>query len=370
MVIKKLYKKILIFIIVLEILFIFEVILKQISFSRRADSYDENNNLQETKKTSTIYNDGVILNNGYIHINSVLNLNLATKDLNVFDEEEPTILFASDYQGNNRYESARKIFNSVKKFVNPNLFVMCGDYQIGEAEQFEFSESGILELSNLFSSIFNFSIPQIYLQGNHDIKEAYGIAEDGIYESEKYIIYVMNKDTFPNHHIYKGIDLKEDIIKASQKLSNDLNYIVEKNENKPVFIATHIPLHYSDRDDGTDNAYSKYIIDVLNEYGDKLDIVYLFGHNHSENYDDYIGGSINYIGRDSIMQIGGTNESISINFTYLNAGYIGYSNNFITDHSTKETSATTIKVGLDSLIIQKYTKYGEYYKEPIIVIKR
>lgn len=97
------------------------------------------------------------------------------------------------------------------------------------------------------------------------------------------------------------------------------------------------------------------------------DIVYLFGHNHSGNYDDYIGGSINYIGSDSIMQIGGTNEPVNINFTYLNAGYLGYTNNLVTDHSVKENSTTSIKVGLDNLLIQKYTKYGEYYKEPIVV---
>ena len=106
---------------------------------------------------------------------------------------------------------------------------------------------------------------------------------------------------------------------------------------------------------------------VCQKWQRKIDIVYLFGHNHSGNYDDYIGGSINYIGSDSIMQIGGTNEPVNINFTYLNAGYLGYTNNLVTDHSVKENSTTSIKVGLDNLLIQKYTKYGEYYKEPIVV---
>ncbi|MEI3218533.1 MAG: hypothetical protein V8S08_01495 [Lachnoclostridium sp.] len=44
------------------------------------------------------------------------------------------------------------------------------------------------------------------------------------------------------------------------------------------------------------NIYSNILFPVINEAAAKLDIIYLFGHNHSDIYGNYIGGSVNYLG--------------------------------------------------------------------------
>ena len=302
----------------------------------------------------------------HTHFEEISRINLATKDMLVKKEEEPTILFASDYQGDSRYNNAYKILLKAKQHIQPNLFVVCGDYQIEDQSNFENTEQGIVELSDIFSHCFNTEIPQIYIQGNHDSLKANGLSKEGIYESDKYIIYVINRNSFPNCQMNQTY--QENIVKnTAEKLKKDLQELVDKGNKKPIFIATHVPLHYTDRMDGQDNTYAKYLVEVLNEFGKELDIVYLFGHNHSGTYDDYIGGSINYIAKGDEIKIGGINEQAIINFTYLNAGYIGYSNNSVTEISTRETTATAIKVTKDSLIIQKYSQYGEYYTNPIIV---
>ena len=54
-------------------------------------------------------------------------------------------------------------------------------------------------------------------------------------------------------------------------------------------------LHFSGRASSLygngDNLYSSYLFDVINTAAEDLDIVYLYGHNHSKGWDNYIGGS-------------------------------------------------------------------------------
>ena len=83
--------------------------------------------------------------------------------------------------------------------------------------------------------------------------------------------------------------------------------------------------------------------------------------------DDYIGGSVNYIAKGETLSVGGINKKETINFTYMNAGYIGYSNNTNTSTSTNVLTLSTIKVKNDLLEIQRYTKDKIYYENPIIV---
>ena len=40
--------------------------------------------------------------------------------------------------------------------------------------------------------------------------------------------------------------------------------------------------------------YSSLVFDVVNEAGKDLDIIYLFGHNHSKGWDCYMGGGAVY----------------------------------------------------------------------------
>ena len=71
------------------------------------------------------------------------------------------------------------------------------------------------------------------------------------------------------------------------------------------------------------------IFDVLNEYGKQLNIIFLFGHNHSDSDDDYLGGGSVYLKEGDSILIANAGDYLSfaaytLNFTYMNAGYLGY----------------------------------------------
>ena len=303
-------------------------------------------------------------NNNEYHVDSIKKY-ASIDTLRVKTDDEPTILFASDYQGDNRYDIINYLFTFVKKHVKPNLFVVCGDYRVSLNENYTESEYGILELGNTFNAYFK-DVPIVFIQGNHDLPNTYGLVKKQYFTTNKYIIYNINEDDFPNNQdVEKG---SEKVVKeTSKKLEQFLEKQAELKNKKPIFIATHVPLHYSDRNNGEDNKYAQYLFDVINKYSNDLDIVYLFGHQHSGNYDDYLGGSIVYIAKGNTIKVGGTNKEETINFTYMNAGYIGYSNNTYNENSTNELTLSSIKVKKDSLEIQRYTMDKVYYEEPITV---
>ena len=288
---------------------------------------------------------------------------VAIDKLKVKYEEEPTILFASDYQGDNRYQNTKELISITKKYVTPNLFVMCGDYRVSLDDNYKESEEGILELSEIINS--SFDVPIITIQGNHDLPNTLGIPKKDYFETDKYIIYIINRDDYPNNQ--NEDNSKEIVEKTSKKLEN---YLKNQRGKKPIFIVTHVPLHYTNRNNGEDNKYASILFDVINKYSKNLDIVFLFGHNHSGIYDDYIGGSVNYIPKNNYINVGGINKKEKINFTYMNAGYIGFSNNSVNDLSTNLLSISSIKVKKDILEIQRYTKDGLYYEMPILVKRR
>lgn len=307
------------------------------------------------------YND-IEAKESYEHLSEIENY-VIVDNLKVKGEEEPTILFGSDYQSDDRYYNTKQLLEIVKKYINPNLFIMCGDYRITLDDNFIESEEGILELAKLFKDYYN-DVPLITIQGNHDISSVIGIPKKDYFETDKYIIYIINKDGYPDNqgNDYSSKKIVED---TSNKLAKYLEEQINNKSNKPIFIVTHVPLHYSNRNNGEDNKYAYILFDIINKYSKDLDIVFLFGHNHSGDYDDYIGGSINFISKGNNINIGGTNKEEKINFTYMNAGYVGFSNNT----SMNLLTLSTIKITKDELEIQKYSKYGSYYKEPIKVTR-
>lgn len=324
-----------IIIVLLFLLGLEQIFLPKINFNKEDD-----NHLYKIKK--------------YVSINKLV----------VKDEEEPTIFFASDYQGDNRYQNIKKLISITKKYVTPNLFIICGDYRVSLDDNYIESERGILELSELIN--FSFNIPIITIQGNHDLPNTLGFPKKDYFETDKYIIYVINRDDFPNNQDIEE-NSKEIVEKTSEKLEK---FLKKQKSDKPIFIVTHVPLHYTNRNNGKDNMYSSILFDTINKYSKKLDIVFLYGHNHSGKYDDYIGGSINYIAKGKYLNVGGINKLKKLNFTYMNAGYIGFSYNSVNDVSTNLLSISSIKIKKDSLEIQKYTKDGIYYKKPIIIKRR
>lgn len=324
-------------IILLSVLCIFLIIIENIIFSKLEDNY-------VTKKEE--------------HIKEIKDY-VVTDKLEVKEEEEPIILFGSDYQGDLRYNNSKELFEAVKRYITPNLFVVAGDYRVTLDDDYYESEKGLFELVLLFNDYFK-NIPIITIQGNHDSSKTLGLPSNNYFETDKYIVYIINEDDYP----YNEDESSKEIVEST---SNKLDgYLKQLTGNKPVFIVTHVPLHYSSRANGNDNKYAYLLFNTINKYNN-LDIVFLFGHNHSDTYDDYIGGSINYIPKGGTIKVGGTTKEVKLNFTYLNAGYMGFSNNTISDTSTNLLTVTGIKIKKDELEIQKYCRDGLYYNPPIVV---
>ena len=157
--------------------------------------------------------------------------------------------------------------------------------------------------------------------------------------------------------------------KAAQKLGDYLEGCITAGETRPIFIMVHLPLHFSGRTSSLygngDNLYSSYLFDVINTAAEDLDIVYLYGHNHSKGWDNYIGGSRVFkrpgdtiLIPDLTKKSGSTTDSYTkeeLNFTYMNAGYIGY---FHDATAADELTATVCRIYDDKLVLSRYSEDG------------
>ena len=138
--------------------------------------------------------------------------------------------------------------------------------------------------------------------------------------------------------------------------------------NKPIFVLSHLPLHYNYRtmkDKGGSSAM--YIINALNAASDSgLNIIFLFGHNHSGGYDDYLGGAAIYVPKGENIIVadpaGYKNAPVSteLRFTYMNSGYIGYYNDMGNGADTTLTMSMFRIQANGDVIITRYDKNGEH----------
>ena len=104
------------------------------------------------------------------------------------------------------------------------------------------------------------------------------------------------------------------------------------------------------------------IFDELNIAGAAgLNIIFLYGHNHSSNWDDYLGGAAVFLtkGDSMIVAQGGkkTYKEMTLSFTYMNAGYVGYfrSRN---DGSERDLTMTVFEITDDKVVIKRYSENG------------
>ena len=176
----------------------------------------------------------------------------------------------------------------------------------------------------------------LFVQGNHD-RMTDQITPGGLLDCGDYLIYVLNtEEDFPwKQGKVQGCLAK--VRRSSSTMKECFDELIGKGETRPVFIAGHVPLHFtartSSRHTTGDNLYSSLIFNVVNEAAKDLDIIYLFGHDHSKGWDCYLGGSSVYRAKgDTILIPEFSEEKVNtdmyteerLRFTYLNAGYAGY----------------------------------------------
>lgn len=245
-------------------------------------------------------------------------------------EQEPVIVIAgSDFQAETSKigsENVVDIFSAIKEDGHDHAdgFLFAGDYDVDLEDQSDclavLKETVQTEYPSLDED------KMVFVQGNHDEASTAGLSKTGANDTDDYGVFVINEDDFP---WYGG---SESHTKAlAEQLRTYLQSRADEKSEQPVFVVSHLPLHYSYRTINCgDGKYGKYLFDVLNEYGEKLNIIFLFGHNHSASFDDYLGGSAIYLAKGDKIYVSKTGKHTEtpdeyvLNFTYMNAGYVGY----------------------------------------------
>ena len=295
-----------------------------------------------------------------------------------------TVFFASDYQAEEGFDAPADTLRSLIDAAeadgkNIDRAVMCGDYT-NDAVLHDYQLSPDDSISEI-REVFGSDCPDImFVQGNHD-RMTEEITPTGLYDCGDYLIYVLNtEEDFPWKQ-GKVMGCLAKVTKSSAAMEECFKELIAKGETRPVFIAGHVPLHFtartSSRHSTGDNLYSSLIFNVVNDAAKQLDIVYLFGHNHSKGWDCYLGGSCVYkAAGDTLLlpkfdeQRVNTDEYTeeTLNFTYLNAGYSGYYMNCApgeyigsgdTYTAADETlTATAVEIYRDRLEITRYDSDG------------
>lgn len=282
-------------------------------------------------------------------------------------EEDVILLAGSDFQVGNKTSQIENIFDvlAIHGLTRADGAFFVGDYT-AEARETNTSAKGIEVLKELYRPIVGGNM--LFTQGNHDPADTAGLAKDGNNDpaSGKYGVFVINEN---QRMEYNDDTCYEDTLEAANALKAYLDDKVAEGFTKPIFVLNHIGLHWGNRTIKQGAAYHGYLlVDVLNEAGGKgLNIIYLYGHNHSGGYDDWIGGSAVYFKKgDQIPVSMGSKKkedakTYTINFTYMNAGYIGY-------YSTTDTTVdatVTMSVFLirgDEVIITRYDEEINFTK--------
>lgn len=295
--------------------------------------------------------------------------------------EPVTILACSDFQNSGGNEAASQTASEIMKkikadFPEIDAFMCCGDYgmDIGAYVGKEMTENGIKALSDTVRGIYSDDIHEVYIAGNHDLFEASGLADSGINDPENndYGVFVINDDDYmwgsnigwSESNAGSGLSSEQVIENTAAELKEYLDQKLESKYTRPIFVLSHLPLHYSMRTrlDG-DGMYANHIFDVLNDAAaGGLNIVYLFGHDHSNGWDDYLGGSAIYLSKGSNILIAQSSKTLYneevLGFTYMNAGYIGYYENHNGGDDTLTMSV--FKLYEDKIEISRYSKNGQH----------
>ncbi len=298
----------------------------------------------------------------------VMLLGVLPLSLPIFGREEVTTLIAcSDFQPKSGVSAGKKVAARILKTLKEESGVskadgllFCGDYDV---DTYGDERSNILGLDTVVS-VFSSMIARenmVFVQGNHDAlggSLGMNMSGDNDPASGKYGVFVINNDDY----MWYNND-QTTIRTTAQNLTDYLNEKIESGYDRPIFVLSHLPLHYSMRTqvDG-DGIYASYLFNAMNEAGKKgLNIFYLYGHDHSNGWDDYLGGAAVYLPKGDSIQIAkrGNRSAFTVEtlaFTYMNAGFIGYYNN--ENKSDDALTMTLFQIKGNEVTVSRYDKDG------------
>ena len=278
-----------------------------------------------------------------------------------------TVIAGSDFQNpSGDTAGAQTVTNILAKMQNAGYtkadgFLFCGDYDYSTVNNQTRTEAGITALKTAVTGTYSTLADDrmVLVEGNHDAAAASGLATSGAHDAAEYGVFVINEDDY----MWNNSD-KSRIQQTANNLKSYLDAKVTAKYAKPIFVVSHLPLHYSMRtkNDG-DGMYANYIFDVLNAAGAKgLNIIFLYGHDHSNGWDDYLGGSCVYLAKGkniNIAQGSKTNfQTETLNFTYMNAGFTGYYDNH--NGADNTLTMTAFQIYSDRVVVSRYSADGKH----------
>ena len=284
----------------------------------------------------------------------------------VSDLSETIILGLSDFQASTDEKGATQVQNILNGAIAQKYGLFDGLFAVGDysaAMGYDVALTGIQALDQAIDPYVSGN--KIYTEGNHDAPDLPGLSPSGNNDPAggKYGVFVINEEDYDQYG--DGGEASAAMMQTyfNEKLAD------ESWGNKPIFVLCHVPLHYSMRTETSNNAKTaRPMVDVLNEAGAAgLNILFLFGHNHSGGYDDFLGGGSVYLKKGDTMMVPeyGENfkynwETVTLNFTYMNVGYVGY----CADHGVGadvELTVTTYRIlSNGEVIITRWDEDGEH----------
>ena len=263
--------------------------------------------------------------------------------------ESTIVIAASDYQssdGSNPAESTAAILNAIKTagYETADGFLFGGDYSTDS------TPDCLTELQGIVDSYYA-DADKVYIQGNHDSDSAM-LSASGAHDTDAYGVYVINYKDFPK-------DASSSAVQATANaLDQYLDAKVAAGYEKPIFVLSHLPLHAG----RGDNENAGYLAEVLNEAGEAgLNIIFLAGHNHSSNYDYYLGNAAYYLPVGSSLPVAsdGGYTTVTTNFTYMNYGYVGFVRDKKDNIDVDRTlTATVFEITEDEVTVKRYDANG------------
>ena len=281
----------------------------------------------------------------------------------VSDMGETVLLAGTDFQASTwekNFNNINGLRESIKNKDGYELFdgfLFTGDYTPNHGH--DNATEGINELNNYTNGFVIGN--KVFAEGNHDAPTVEMLSPYGNNDpiGGTYGAFVIHEEDYGQFGAGDG-----------QKVGNDLRaYFNEKLNNgwdmkKPIFVLTHVPLHFNWRtiSDYGAGKNAQYIVEALNEAGEAgFNVIFLFGHNHSGDYDSYLGGSSIYLAKGDTMLIAKPEnykeyQEVELKFTYMNSGYVGY---HVEQGADWTLTMTTFKIREDgSVIITRYDKNG------------
>ena len=282
---------------------------------------------------------------------------------------DPTVVIAgSDFQAKGGHTAGAQTVTSILTnmqnagYAEADGFLFCGDYDYSTVNNQTRTEAGITALKNAVTGTYNTLADDrmVFVQGNHDAAGSTGLATSGVHDAAEYGVFVINEDDYMWNNNNEAT-----IRNTAANLKTYLDTKAAEGFAKPIFVVSHLPLHYSmrTRNDG-DGMYANYIFDVLNDAGAKgLNIIFLYGHDHSNGWDDYLGGSCVYLAKGDKINIAQASQTDfkekTLNFTYMNAGFTGYYSAVNTGAETTLTM-TVFKITDNTVTVERYDANGKH----------